>query len=258
VPPSEASTLVDDRAAAVMTALAAVVDPELDQSVVDLGFIAEVAVDDDRVTVSFRLPTFWCSASFAWIMAEDMRTALSRLGWVRDADIRLVDHFAAEKINTGIAGGDSFREAFGDEAAGDLAALRENFRKKAFLGRMAAMIEALRADGHSDEAICALTVSNVATLPGTAREIGAEPAGEPPHDIASLAACYLELREIFGGPAEPEAPAFVSVDGAPVTAAGFAAFLRDIRMTRRSVEANGEMCRILLAARNKDPVGETA
>ena len=43
-------------------------------------------------------PSFF-SANFAWIMAEDMRLALDMLPWLRRADIRLVDHFAADQIN---------------------------------------------------------------------------------------------------------------------------------------------------------------
>ena len=94
MPPNE------ERLAEVRAALDAVTDPELDQSVVDLGFITEMEVDGDRVAVAFRLPTYWCSAGFAWIMAEDMRAALTRLPWVASAEVRLVDHFAAGRIHT--------------------------------------------------------------------------------------------------------------------------------------------------------------
>src|SRR5690242_8660480 len=89
----------------IRAALRNVLDPELDESIVELGFVADVAVADDTATIAFRLPTFWCSANFAWIMAEDMRLALAALPWLRRADIRLVDHFAAEAINRGIAAG---------------------------------------------------------------------------------------------------------------------------------------------------------
>lgn len=93
-----------DRLAEVWTALEPVTDPELDESVVALGFIGSVAEEDGAVTVEFRLPTFWCSANFAFIMAEDMREALASVPWVKRTEIRLVEHFAAEKINDVIAG----------------------------------------------------------------------------------------------------------------------------------------------------------
>lgn len=223
----------EDRIAEVRSALAGVTDPELDQSVVDLGFIAEVAVEGSRVDVAFRLPTFWCSAGFAWIMAEDMRAALLALPWVGEADIRLVDHFAAGRINRGVGAGRGFESTFGDEAAGDLTALRETFRRKAFLGRMAALIVELRQHGMADENVVALTMAGLASTP-------AEPA---------LVARYVELRAVYGGPSGDHDAAFRTPEGAAITAAGLPAWLRDVRMTRRGTEANGEMCRILLRGR---------
>jgi metal-sulfur cluster biosynthetic enzyme len=226
MPPNE------ERLAEVGAALAKVTDPELDQSVVDLGFVTAMEVDGGRVAVAFRLPTYWCSAGFAWIMAEDMRSALLRLPWVRSAEVRLVDHFAAGRINPGVAAGAGFAAAFGAEASGDLATLRETFRRKAFLGRMAALIEALRRAGMADGTIAALTVADLAVCPVD----------------AGLLARYRELRAAYGGPAGEGDAAFRTPEGEAII--DLAAWLRDVRMTRRSVEANGEMCRILLKGRN--------
>lgn len=222
------------RTAAVREALAAVTDPELDRSVVELGFVTAMEIAGDRVAVAFRLPTYWCSAGFAWIMAEDMRAALMRLPWVRKAEVRLVDHFAAGQINGGVSAGAGFRSAFGDEAAGDLAALRETFRHKAFLGRMAALIEALRESGMADAAILALTLADLAACPAD----------------AALVDRYRELRAIYGGPAGEGDAAFRRPEGTAIAAADLGTWLRDIRMVRRGAEANGEMCRILLKGRN--------
>jgi metal-sulfur cluster biosynthetic enzyme len=222
------------RTAAVREALAAVTDPELDRSVVELGFVTAMEVAGDRVAVAFRLPTYWCSAGFAWIMAEDMRAALMRLPWVREAEVRLVDHFAAGQINGGVSAGAGFRSAFGDEAAGDLAALRETFRRKAFLGRMAALIEALRESGMADAAILALTLADLAACPAD----------------AALVDRYRELRAIYGGPAGEGDAAFRRPEGTAIAVADLGTWLRDIRMVRRGAEANGEMCRILLKGRN--------
>ena len=202
---------------------------------VDLDFLSEVVVDGGRILVSFRLPTFWCSANFAWIMAEDMRATLSRLGWVERADIRLVDHFAADRINAGIGAGGGFRTAFGDEAADDLASLREAFRWKAFLGRMSALIEALRDAGRSDDEMAAMTIVDLAS--------------ERYREFSLLIDRFLELRAVYGGPSGPGDAAFRTMDGTNITATALPGVLRDFRMTRRSVEANGEMCRILLKAR---------
>jgi metal-sulfur cluster biosynthetic enzyme len=234
MPPSDPA-----RVAEVRAALTAVLDPELDESVVDLGFVTGIVVDGDSVTVEFRLPTFWCSANFAWIMAEDMHAAVRGLSWVRQADIRLVDHFAAAKVNAGIAEGEGFRAAFGGEAAADLGDLRQTFRGKAYLGRMSRLIEALRALGWNDRRILAATIADLRALPNP--------------ELAPLASRYLELRLVYGGSSGSSDPAFRKADGETIASEDMTAFLRDIRMTRRGVEANGEMCRVLLKARIEAP-----
>ena len=193
-------------------------------------------MDCAAVAVTFRLPTAWCSLNFAWMMAEDMREALHRLDWVERADVRLVDHFAADRINASIADGLGFATAFGDEAGGDLAALRRTFRRKAFLGRMSRLIEALRRAGHDDAAILALTLRSLGELKTDA-------------SLAAAVERYLALRDAFGGPAGADDPAFRAAEGTAVDPARLTDFLRDIRMTRRGVEANGEMCRVMLKAR---------
>ena len=230
----------NEREAEVRAVLADVLDPELDESVIDLGFVSRVVVDGDTVAVDFRLPTFWCAANFAWIMAEDMRAALGSLSWVTRIDVRLVDHFSARRINDGVAAGRSFRETFGEEAADDLAALRETFRRKAYLGRMSRFIEALRGRGWTDVRILGASVGEIAAFAD--------------RDLAALAARFLELRAMFGGPNANDDPAFTLPDGASINTGQLAATLRDIRMTRRGVEANGEMCRAMLKARIEAPV----
>ncbi len=222
--------------AAVWAVLDTVLDPELDESVVSLGFVDAVAVDGAAVGVSFRLPTAWCSLNFAWIMAEDVRAALHRLDWVERTDIRLVDHFAAERINAGIASGRGFADAFGAEAGGDLSALRQTFRRKAFLGRMSTLIDLLRRGGRTDIAVLALTVG----------DLGAVADGDD--TLTRAVGRYLELRAVFGGPAGPGEPAFRTAEGEAIEPARLPAFLRDVRLTRRSVEANGELCRVMLRA----------
>jgi metal-sulfur cluster biosynthetic enzyme len=228
------------RIAEVLAALDTALDPELDESVVALGFVAHVAIRGDDAEVDFRLPTFWCSANFAWIMAEDMCAALSRLPWLKHVDVRLVDHFAAGKINRGVAAGQSFRQAFGPEAAASLDALRETFRRKAYLGRMSRLIERLREIGWEDGRIADLTIAGL-------DEVRTDAADNPMVDR------FLELRRLYGGRFTARDRAFVLIEGEPLAAETLPAILRGIRMTRRSVEANGEMCRILLKARMESP-----
>lgn len=220
MPPSEAD---------IRAALAGVNDPELDQSVVELGFIHEITIDAGTVGIGFRLPTFWCSANFAFMMAEDMRDAISDVRGVKQVRIRLVDHFAAPKINAGIDQGSSFRRVFGDEAADDLDAVRATFALKARLGRQAALIQHLRDAGWPDSRIVSLNKGDLEAL---------EPS---------------PARDRFLGIIDREAPSTTRIitdtSGNTVAASELTQHLRTIRRIRTSAEANGEMCRILLQAR---------
>ena len=78
-------------------------DPELDEPVTTMGFIKAVTLKGSTAEITFRLPTFWCSANFAFLMASDMREAVEGLAFINEARVRLVDHFAARKINRGVA-----------------------------------------------------------------------------------------------------------------------------------------------------------
>lgn len=228
-------TMREERTAEVLRALDTVLDPELDEPVTALGFVTRVTVETDDVAVDFRLPTYWCSPNFAWIMAEDMQAALRALPWAGRVTVTLADHLFAEKINAAVNAGAGFGIAFA-EANGDLAQVRAVFRRKAYLGRMAALIDALRAGGWSDADLLAMTV-------GELQRLG--PAG----DSSALAGRYLELRAVFGGPCGEHDPAFRTPEGEDISPADLPLFLRGIRMTRRGVEANGEMCRIYLRER---------
>jgi metal-sulfur cluster biosynthetic enzyme len=224
------------REAQVHRALDAVLDPELDEPVTALGFVTRVAIDGDDVSVDFRLPTYWCSPNFAWIMAEDMRDALRALPWASRVTVTLSDHLFAGKINAAVNRGEGFGEAF-SEAGGDLTQLRTVFRRKAYLGRMAALIEALRATGRSDTDLLTMKLGDLRSLIVS--------GNDPP----MLAARYVELRAFFGGPCDARDSAFRTPEGEDITPAALPLFLRGIRMIRRGVEANGEMCRIYLRER---------
>src|SRR5262245_20117043 len=145
----------------VYAQLARVYDPELDQPLTELGFIADVAVDGATVAVAFRLPTFWCAPNFAFMMAADIRARVSELPWVERIDVRLRDHFFDREINDGVNGGQSFVATFPDLATDDLTELRETFRVKAFLARQERLLRVLRGRGWSDETILDLRVSDL-------------------------------------------------------------------------------------------------
>ena len=229
------------RAAEVYSLLGTVTDPELDEPVTDLGFVEEVTVGaDGTVAIDFRLPTFWCAANFAYMMAEDMRDAVSALPWVTRVVPRLREHMCADEVNRGVAEGLAFGAAFGEAGDDDsLANLRTTFQHKAFQGRQEALLRALLAQGLHKAALVAMTVGEL------------ERAAASGTEGANLRRRYLDMRARVGGPAGPDALAFVTVEGAPLTEAGFDEHLRALASVRIAMEFNGALCRGLLAARDR-------
>ena len=225
----------------VMAALDTVMDPELDESVAAMGFIERVAIDGRQADITFRLPTYWCSANFAFLMAADMRLAVEQLPTIDAARIRLVDHFAAGKINRGVAGGMGFAEVFAGEASTDLTEIRRAFRERALLGRQEKVLRALvRRDG-----VEAALATNMAGLNDLTRDQDAE--------IRTAALRYLALRRHEPGGAATGASAFIALDGTPVAPADYMTHLRTLRRVKGAAEANAEMCRLYLEARISHP-----
>lgn len=225
-----------ERIRAVWARLDAVTDPELDRSVTEMGFVTTVDVDEHAcVHITFRLPTYWCAANFAFMMADDMRGAVAALPWVKGVTVVLGEHMYADAINNGIARGHSFREAFADEATDDLDEVRTTFLRKAFQGRQHALLSYLLGAGHDRQALVDLTVSGLLTL-----ELVAE--GQKLRDR------YLERREVVM-PAGAQARAFPTVEGEALSVEGFDAYMRGLRQVCVNAEFNGALCRGLLAAR---------
>jgi metal-sulfur cluster biosynthetic enzyme len=232
---------IEDRQAQVWACLQGVTDPELDESVVDLNFIARADVDSmNRVHIEFRLPTYWCAANFSFLMADDMRRAVTTLDWVEGISVILGEHMYADKINAGLARGLSFQETFGAEADGDLDELRQTFLVKAFQRRQVALLNHLTGMGHSPEAIVTLTLAELDCLP--VDDDGARDDGK------RLVRRYLERRAVVG-PAEPDRPAFVDTDGARLKADGLPAHVSRLRRVGVNAEFNGALCRGLLSVR---------
>ena len=225
-----------DRAMQVQACLATVMDPELDESVTELGFITEVEFPGDgEVRIGFRLPTYWCAANFAFLMADDMRRAVQALPWVTKVEVQLYDHMYAEAINQGVTDGTGFQAAFGVAAEGGLEALRRTFELKAFQRRQEALLEHLISIKHLPESLVALDVESLQTLALDA-------------DGEKLVERYLERRSLVDG----ALLAFVDTKGQPIAAATMSAHLRDLRSVGVNAEFNGALCRGLLAVRDKE------
>lgn len=227
---------IDDKRAQIWACLADVMDPELDESVTELNFVTRADVDAaDCVHIEFRLPTYWCAANFSFLMADDMRRAVSALDWVRGVSVVLGEHMYADKINAGLAQGHSFQETFGAEADGSLDDLRQTFLVKAFQRRQVALLSHLVALGQSPGEIVSLTLAELGRLP-------LDDAGE------KLVQRYLERRAVVG-PAGDDDPAFVDANGARLNADSLAGYVSNLRRVGINAEFNGALCRGLLAAR---------
>jgi metal-sulfur cluster biosynthetic enzyme len=214
----------------VLAALGTVYDPELDEPITDLRFVAGFTVSDGGdVDLRLRLPTPQCAPNFAYLMAVDARSAVRGVPGVREVGVTLEDHYTGREINAAVARGAAFAEAFPGETEGELDALRELFRRKALVARQARVCEALLEGGAT---LAQAAAMRVAELP----------------DEADARRC-AELRMELGIGADAAAPAFVRPDGTPIAAEHLAHWLRVARLVRTSLEANGGICRSLLAVR---------
>ncbi len=231
-----------EREAEVRRALARVDDPELDEPVTDLRFIEYLTVGAaGAVSVGFRLPTYWCAANFAFLMADDMRREVSALPWVTRVDVVLGEHMYADKINHGIAAGQSFQESFGEEAAGSLEELRRTFLVKAFQRRQEALLRHLRAEGLDDATLVGLSLDALQGLDLSEQ-------GE------RLRRRYFDRRDVCARSGETFA--FVDAAGARLEERTLGAYLQALGRVGINTEFNGVLCRVLLAARFDEPGSE--
>ena len=252
---NQLATPASVREAQVWAALEGVSDPELDESVIELGFVTGVEVDaEGAVDISFRLPTYWCSANFAFIMADDMRSAARALPWVTRVAVRLADHMDDAKINHGIAHGLSFDQTFGAEGDGSsLDEVRQIFAVKAFQRRQEKLLRHLLAAEHAAEDLVGLSVAQLVALQldaeGQALRLRyLERRSVVAPDAPELR--YLERRSVVA-PDAPEASvtAFVDKVGSPIKAAALPGYLRVLRGVSINTDFGGALCRGLLVAR---------
>jgi metal-sulfur cluster biosynthetic enzyme len=227
-----------NRTQEVWEALGTVTDPELDESVTSLEFVTAVDVEEgNSVRIEFRLPTYWCAPNFAFLMASDMRDAVTEIPWVRNVKVELLDHFSAELINRGVTLRQDFRDAFPGETDDDLSTLRQTFLGKAYQRRQELLIRHLLGKGSPP----------VWFTKASLRELLSSPL--EPEGVALRNLYVFSWRRIRTGCAE-ESLAFTTVDGTALDPSEFPNYLRRVANVRRNAEFNGFICRGLLEARN--------
>ena len=152
---------------------------------------------------------------------------------VRRVEVSVDDHFAADVISAGVAGGHGFVGTFGDLAQGELDQLRVEFLRKAVL-----------AATHGSAGRCWPR----ATTPQAG---AAHPGGAP--DSAELDRLRSRRRDL-GLAAENGAPLVIDpVTGAAVGGDDLVVHRHRARLTALNMETNGSICTALLQARTRAP-----
>lgn len=215
----------------VLVALGTVRDPELDEPVTSLGFVASCTVSaDGSADVHLRLPTYFCAPNFAFLMVADAYEAVSGVDGVRRTAIVLDDHFASDAINGGVAARAGFVGTFGALAHDELDSLRIDFTRKAVLAGTDRVCRPLLATGQDGETLVALTLGDAPASP----------------DRERLRARRAEL----GLPSGDDSPLLIDpCTGAAVAAQDLPLHLRKARLTRVGAEANSGICRGMLRDR---------
>lgn len=90
---------------AVLDALASVRDPELDESITELGFVTDVGVVAGDVRVLLRLLTYFCAVNFAYLMVADAKAAVAGVPGAVNVVVELADHFTGSEISDAVACG---------------------------------------------------------------------------------------------------------------------------------------------------------
>jgi metal-sulfur cluster biosynthetic enzyme len=215
----------------ILSALGEVRDPELDEPITALGFVASAAVSDDGdVSVHLRLPTYFCAPNFAYLMVADAYDAVSGLPGIRRTEVILDEHFAAEAINAGVAARAGFARSFDGEAVGELDSLRADFLRKSVLAGIDQVCRPLVDAGATPADLAALTLGQVPRTPALDR--------------------LRRRRAELGLPAGDDAPLLIEPQsGAAVGVGAVPLHLRRARLTRTSLDANTGICRGMLRHR---------
>jgi metal-sulfur cluster biosynthetic enzyme len=221
---------------AVWQALGTVLDPELDEPITDLDFVASCTVSGDGVAaVHLRLPTFFCAPNFSFLMVADAYDATSAVEGVTRAEIVLDDHHASSEINSGVAAHAGFVQTFAGEADAELDELRRYFLEKSVIAGQDRVARPLVDAGAGPDELAELTL------------------GSAPHsrDLDRL----RQRRAALGLPAGDDAALLIHPDGSRVASAQVPLHLRRARLTRLGIETNGELCKSFLKTRYADTTG---
>ncbi|MEM9634368.1 MAG: iron-sulfur cluster assembly protein [Pseudomonadota bacterium] len=217
-------------------------DPELDEPITDMGFVERVDVlNAEKVEVDFRLPTYWCSPNFAFLMAFGIKQEVAELSWVRDVTVTLKDHCFDDKVNAGVNGNRCFDEVFSQYCNGEsLEAVKLKFLEKAFIRRQETILLAMQQIGYSAEEIVSMKLSEFDRIEFQ----GEEERKQKPR--------YRSLLISHGLAFLSKDPVFVTWSGNRIEPDNLRQHLSELRSVRINMEFNGALCRGLQSSRYKE------
>ncbi|MEF8851877.1 MAG: iron-sulfur cluster assembly protein [Haloarculaceae archaeon] len=238
--------------AAVRERLDRVHDPELDRSIVELEYVDRVEIDGGAVTVTFVLPTAWCSPAFAWMMATGIRDEVAALSGVDAVRVELADHMHGEEITRGVNRGLDFESVFEDADDG-VEAVRRKLDEKARFARQYEAVCALRDAGLDRGQVATLARGDVDLAFGpdvasvSVRD-GTVSVTVPREPLAEYVAKARETGLVSG---EGDR-LFADREGDPLAAdpEAFEAVLRDARLAVSNIEGQATICESLHESRN--------
>ena len=222
----------------VQAALAIVRDPELDEPITDLGFVASVACDEDGVEVALRLPTSFCAPTFAHLVVSDTLDALRRVPGAGRVAVRLEGHPDADRINAGLARDEGAAETVRRGAPDRLEDPRTAFRRTAHLAAMQRCCERLlQTSEWTVEELGWLTLADL--RPGPEKE------------------ALLRRRADVGLGIRPSELVLVDHEGERIPLAQLPMRVRFAKAVRTSLQDDGQPCRGLVRTRyaDEDPEG---
>jgi metal-sulfur cluster biosynthetic enzyme len=219
---------------AALSALATVRDPELDEPITTLGFVASCVVScDGQAVVRLRLPTYFCAPNFAFLMVADAYDAVTAVSGVTSAEVILEDHFASDVINQGVAAQAGFVKSFDGEAVAELGDLRAQFLRKAVMAGTDQVCRPLVAAGVTPAELQALTLGAVPATPEMSR--------------------LRQRRQELGLPSDDSSPLLVDpATGDRIAETAVPLHLRKARVTRTGIEANTSICSGMFRVRYPD------
>jgi metal-sulfur cluster biosynthetic enzyme len=220
---------------AILHALDAVIDPELDEPITDLGFVHTVDVTPrGDIAVHLRLPTSFCAPNFAYLMASDAKDVLVALDWTGHVTVELDDHHDSGIINAGLAADAGYRGTFAHEAEDDLDELRVTFQRKAHTAAMERCLTALLRT-EPERPVAELGGVRIRDLPGD-----------------DTTASLMRRRAGIGLSTAPDDLVLVDHAGTGYAPDDVPMALRRARSTRISIDGNAHFCRGLLRTRYPD------